>query len=402
MNEFPVVLVINCGSSSIKFSVLDVATCDVLMAGIADGMNTENAFLSINGDKPINLSHSNYEDALKAIAFELEKRDLTDSVALIGHRIAHGGELFTQSVIITDEIIDNIRRVSPLAPLHNYANLSGIDAARRLFPAVRQVAVFDTSFHQTLAPEAYLYGLPWEYFSSLGVRRYGFHGTSHRYVSRRAYELLDLDEKNSGLIVAHLGNGASICAVRNGQSVDTSMGMTPLEGLMMGTRSGNVDFGAMAWIAKETGQTLSDLERVVNKESGLLGISGLSSDLRVLEKAWHEGHERARLAIKTFVHRIARHIAGHAASLHRLDGIIFTGGIGENSVLIRQLVIEHLGVLGLTLDVEMNKQPNSHGERIISANPSQVICAVIPTNEEKMIALDAIHLGNVKAPVEFA
>ncbi|EBI4609445.1 propionate kinase [Salmonella enterica] len=402
MNEFPVVLVINCGSSSIKFSVLDVATCDVLMAGIADGMNTENAFLSINGDKPINLSHSNYEDALKAIAFELEKRDLTDSVALIGHRIAHGGELFTQSVIITDEIIDNIRRVSPLAPLHNYANLSGIDAARRLFPAVRQVAVFDTSFHQTLAPEAYLYGLPWEYFSSLGVRRYGFHGTSHRYVSRRAYELLDLDEKNSGLIIAHLGNGASICAVRNGQSVDTSMGMTPLEGLMMGTRSGDVDFGAMAWIAKETGQTLSDLERVVNKESGLLGISGLSSDLRVLEKAWHEGHERARLAIKTFVHRIARHIAGHAASLHRLDGIIFTGGIGENSVLIRQLVIEHLGVLGLTLDVEMNKQPNSHGERIISANPSQVICAVIPTNEEKMIALDAIHLGNVKAPVEFA
>ncbi|EEA6819396.1 propionate kinase [Salmonella enterica] len=402
MNEFPVVLVINCGSSSIKFSVLDVATCDVLMAGIADGMNTENAFLSINGDKPINLSHSNYEDALKAIAFELEKRDLTDSVALIGHRIAHGGELFTQSVIITDEIIDNLRRVSPLAPLHNYANLSGIDAARRLFPAVRQVAVFDTSFHQTLAPEAYLYGLPWEYFSSLGVRRYGFHGTSHRYVSRRAYELLDLDEKNSGLIVAHLGNGASICAVRNGQSVDTSMGMTPLEGLMMGTRSGDVDFGAMAWIAKETGQTLSDLERVVNKESGLLGISGLSSDLRVLEKAWHEGHERARLAIKTFVHRIARHIAGHAASLHRLDGIIFTGGIGENSVLIRQLVIEHLGVLGLTLDVEMNKQPNSHGERIISANPSQVICAVIPTNEEKMIALDAIHLGNVKAPVEFA
>ncbi|ECW7105209.1 propionate kinase [Salmonella enterica subsp. enterica serovar Virchow] len=402
MNEFPVVLVINCGSSSIKFSVLDVATCDVLMAGIADGMNTENAFLSINGDKPINLSHSNYEDALKAIAFELEKRDLTDSVALIGHRIAHGGELFTQSVIITDEIIDNIRRVSPLAPLHNYANLSGIDAARRLFPAVRQVAVFDTSFHQTLAPEAYLYGLPWEYFSSLGVRRYGFHGTSHRYVSRRAYELLDLDEKNSGLIVAHLGNGASICAVRNGQSVDTSMGMTPLEGLMMGTRSGDVDFGAMAWIAKETGQTLSDLERVVNKESGLLGISGLSSDLRVLEKAWHEGHERARLAIKTFVHRIARHIAGHAASLHRLDGIIFTGGIGENSVLIRQLVIEHLGVLGLTLDVEMNKQPNSHGERIISANTSQVICAVIPTNEEKMIALDAIHLGNVKAPVEFA
>lgn len=402
MNEFPVVLVINCGSSSIKFSVLDVVSCDVLMAGIADGINTDNAFLSINDDKPIKLPYSDYEEALKAIAFELEKRELTDSVELIGHRIAHGGNIFTQSVIITDEVIDNIRRVSPLAPLHNYANLSGIESSRHLFPGVTQVAVFDTSFHQTLAPEAYLYGLPWEYFSRLGVRRYGFHGTSHRYVSQRAYALLDLDENHSGLIIAHLGNGASICAVRNGQSVDTSMGMTPLEGLVMGTRSGDVDFGAMAWIAKETGQTLSDLERVVNKESGLLAISGLSSDLRVLEKAWHEDHDRAQLAIKIFVHRIARHIAGHAASLHRLDGIIFTGGIGENSVLIRQLVSEHLGILGIKLDVEKNKQSNSHGERIISADSSQVICAVIPTNEEKMIALDAIYLGKVQSSVEFA
>ncbi|NCB90539.1 MAG: propionate kinase, partial [Gammaproteobacteria bacterium] len=325
MNEFPVVLVINCGSSSIKFSVLDAANCEVLMAGIADGINSENAFIAINGGEPAKLAHHSYEDALKAIAVELEKRNLMDSVALIGHRIAHGGNIFTESAIITDEVIDNIRRVSPLAPLHNYANLSGIESAQHLFPGVQQVAVFDTSFHQTMAPEAYLYGLPWKYFEELGVRRYGFHGTSHRYVSQRAHELLDLQSDDSGLVVAHLGNGASICAVRNGQSVDTSMGMTPLEGLMMGTRSGDVDFGAMAWIASETNQTLSDLERVVNKESGLLGISGLSSDLRTLEKAWHEGHERAQLAIKTFVHRIARHIAGHAASLHRLDGIIFTG-----------------------------------------------------------------------------
>lgn len=262
--------------------------------------------------------------------------------------------------------------------------------------------MFDTSFHQTLAPEAYLYGLPWKYFEELGVRRYGFHGTSHRYVAQRAQTLLALPEADSGLVIAHLGNGASICAVRNGQSVDTSMGMTPLEGLMMGTRCGDVDFGAMAWIACETNQTLSDLERVVNQESGLLGISGLSSDLRVLEKAWHAGHERARLAIKTFVHRIARHIAGHAASLHRLDGIIFTGGIGENSLLIRRLVIEHLAVLGVTLDPDMNSLPNSHGERIISTDSARVICAVIPTNEEKMIALDAIHLGKINAQVEFA
>ncbi|MDS1446001.1 propionate kinase [Shigella boydii] len=402
MNEFPVVLVINCGSSSIKFSVLDASDCEVLMSGIADGINSENAFLSVNGGEPAPLALHSYEGALKAIAFELEKRNLNDSVALIGHRIAHGGSIFTESAIITDEVIDNIRRVSPLAPLHNYANLSGIESAQQLFPGVTQVAVFDTSFHQTMAPEAYLYGLPWKYYEELGVRRYGFHGTSHRYVSQRAHSLLNLAEDDSGLVVAHLGNGASICAVRNGQSVDTSMGMTPLEGLMMGTRSGDVDFGAMSWVASQTNQSLGDLERVVNKESGLLGISGLSSDLRVLEKAWHEGHERAQLAIKTFVHRIARHIAGHAASLRRLDGVIFTGGIGENSSLIRRLVMEHLAVLGVEIDTEMNNRSNSFGERIVSSENARVICTVIPTNEEKMIALDAIHLGKVNAPAEFA
>lgn len=402
MNEFPVVLVINSGSSSIKFSVLDVDTHDVLLAGIAEGINTEYAGLSINGGEVSALSQPTYEVALKAISLELEKRDLMDSVALIGHRIAHGGDIFTQSVVITDSVIESIRQVSPLAPLHNYANLSGIESARQLFPSVPQVAVFDTSFHQTLPPEAYLYGLPWKYTEELGVRRYGFHGTSHRYVSHQAYELLGHTQQDSGLVIAHLGNGASICAVHNGKSVDTSMGMTPLEGLMMGTRCGDVDFGAMAWIASQTQQTMSDLERVVNKESGLLGISGLPSDLRTLEKAWHEGHERAQLAIKTFVHRIARHIAGHAASLTRLDGIIFTGGIGENSVLIRQLVIEHLKVLGIELDAQMNKQPNSHGERIISDKHSRVLCAVIPTNEEKMIALDAIRLGNINTVAEYA
>ena len=402
MNEFPVVLVINSGSSSIKFSVLDVDTCDVLLAGIAEGINTAQAGLSVNGGDISPLSHPTYEAALQAISHELETRNLIDSVALIGHRIAHGGSIFTQSVLITDEVIDGIRQVSPLAPLHNYANLSGIESARHLFPGVQQVAVFDTSFHQTLPPEAYLYGLPWKYTEELGVRRYGFHGTSHRYVARQAYDLLKLQEQDSGLVIAHLGNGASICAVHNGKSVDTSLGMTPLEGLMMGTRSGDVDFGAMAWIAAQTNQTMSDLERIVNKESGLLGISGLSSDLRTLEKAWHEGHERAQLAIKTFVHRIARHIAGHAASLTRLDGIIFTGGIGENSQLIRRLVMAHLRVLGVVANDDMNSRPNSDGERIISDERSSVVCAVIPTNEEKMIALDAIRLGNSNTVAEYA
>ncbi|HEP0316355.1 TPA: propionate kinase [Enterobacter bugandensis] len=395
MTEFPVVLVINCGSSSVKFSVLDAAGCDALLTGIADGVNTEKAFISVNGGEPVRLAHQDYEGALAAIALELEKRGLMSSVALIGHRIAHGGDLFSESTLITEEVIEQIRLVSPLAPLHNYANLSGVEAAERLFPGVQQVAVFDTSFHQTMAPQAYLYGLPYRYFEELGVRRYGFHGTSHRYVSAQAHALLGLSSDDSGLVIAHLGNGASICAVRNGKSVDTSMGMTPLEGLVMGTRCGDVDFGAMAWIAQQTGQSFEDLERVVNKESGLLGISGISSDLRGLEKAWHDGNDRAQLAIKTFVHRIARHIAGHAASLHRLDGVIFTGGIGENSTLIRALVAEHLKVFGIALDEAKNALPGSAGERVISTESSRVTCAVIPTNEEKMIALDALRLGKV-------
>ncbi|MDI3427012.1 propionate kinase [Enterobacter sp. V87_3] len=402
MIEFPVVLVINCGSSSVKFSVLDAAHCDALMTGIADGINTEHACISVNGGEPVKLAHQDYEGALAAIALELEKRDLMSSVALIGHRIAHGGDRFSESTLITGEVIEQIRQVSPLAPLHNYANLSGVEAAERMFPGVQQVAVFDTSFHQTLAPHAWLYGLPYRYFEELGVRRYGFHGTSHRYVSGQAHTLLGLSSEDSGLVIAHLGNGASICAVRNGESVDTSMGMTPLEGLMMGTRCGDVDFGAMAWIARQTDQSLDDLERMVNKESGLLGISGISSDLRTLEKAWHEGHQRAQLAIHTFVHRIARHIAGHAASLHRLDAVIFTGGIGENSTLIRALVVERLKVFGITLDDAKNALPGSAGERIISTDASRAACAVIPTNEEKMIALDALRLGKVTSAAAYA
>ncbi|HAS1313301.1 TPA: propionate kinase [Enterobacter bugandensis] len=402
MTEFPVVLVINCGSSSVKFSVLDAAGCDALLTGIADGINTEKACISVNGGEPVRLAHQDYEGALAAIALELEKRDLMSSVALIGHRIAHGGDLFSESTLITEEVIEQIRLVSPLAPLHNYANLSGVQAAERLFPGVQQVAVFDTSFHQTMAPQTYLYGLPYRYFEELGVRRYGFHGTSHRYVSGQAHALLGLSPEDSGLVIAHLGNGASICAVRNGKSVDTSMGMTPLEGLVMGTRCGDVDFGAMAWIAQQTGQSFEDLERVVNKESGLLGISGISSDLRALEKAWHDGNDRAQLAIKTFVHRIARHIAGHAASLHRLDGVIFTGGIGENSTLIRALVAEHLKVFGIALDEAKNALPGSAGARVISTESSRVTCAVIPTNEEKMIALDALRLGKVIPAAAYA
>ena len=402
MNADSVVLVINCGSSSIKFSVLDVGHCEVVLSGIADSIGSDNAFLVVDKTTRIALADSTYEAALAAIAGELDKRQLMDAVRLIGHRIAHGGDIFSDAVIITDEVMEQIKRVSPLAPLHNYANLAGVTAARHLFPGLPQVAVFDTGFHQTLKPEAYLYGLPYQFAEQYGVRRYGFHGTSHRYVASEAVAMLDLDENDAGLVIAHLGNGASICAVQDGKSVDTSMGMTPLEGLIMGTRSGDVDFGALTYLADKTGQSMAELERVVNKESGLLGLSGLSSDLRVLEQAYQEGHAGAHRAIGAFVHRIARHIGGHASALRRLDGVIFTGGIGENSVLIRQLVMARLKVFGIEVDEAKNAQPNRVGARLVSSDRSRAVAAVIPTNEEKMIAQDAIRLGQCVLQPEFA
>lgn len=390
-----IVLVINCGSSSVKFSVIDVESSDELLLGVIENINSDGACISVNSGPKTVLINKGYEGAFTAIALELEQRDLTNRVAAVGHRVAHGGNIFKDSTLITDRVIEEIRTVSDLAPLHNKANLMGIEMAQKLFPSAQQVAAFDTSFHQTLAPEAYLYALPWEYYEKHHVRRYGFHGSSHRYVSNQAYALVKRPKQDSGIVIAHLGNGSSICAVSNGKSVDTSMGMTPLEGLMMGTRCGDVDFGAMVWIAKQTNQSLDELERVVNEESGLLGLSGISSDLRDLEQEWHQGNERAILTIKTFVHRIARQVAGHAASLSRLDGIIFTGGIGENSSLIRRLVLDHLQVFNIEIDQEKNDLSNRFGERVISTENSRVTCAVIPTNEEKMIALDAIRLCDI-------
>ncbi|WP_114195044.1 propionate kinase [Edaphovirga cremea] len=388
----PTVLVINCGSSSIKFSVLTACNCEAVLSGIADGIGTETSVLMIDKTTKIQLAKGNYVDALTAIANQLKKRSLDNSILLIGHRIAHGGEIFSDSVLIDDRVVAEIKKVSPLAPLHNYANLHGIDAARQLFPGITQIAVFDTGFHQTLKPEVYLYALPYRYFSEQGVRRYGFHGTSYRYVAGQAAEFLGLDSHDCGLIIAHLGNGASVCAIQDGKSVDTSMGMTPLEGLVMGTRSGDVDVGALAYLARQSGQSLKDLEQILNKESGLLGISGLSGDMRILEKAYHEGHEGARLAIGAFVHRLARHIGGHASSLRRLDALILTGGIGENSSLIRQLTLQHLSVFGIELDPAKNSAPPGLS-CVITTSRSRVVAAVIPTNEEKMIALDALRLG---------
>lgn len=402
MSSKSVVLVINCGSSSIKFSVMQGNNCDVMMSGIVDNVGIENTSMTIDKTISINLKTGSYEDALNSIVRELEKRKLSEDISCVGHRIAHGGEAFSDATLINDEVLEEITNVSSLAPLHNYANLEGIMAARHIFPDLPHVAVFDTAFHQSLKPEAYTYALPQQYFKKYGVRRYGFHGTSHRYVAQQAIEQLGLEENNSGIIVAHLGNGASICAVQNGKSVDTSMGMTPLEGLVMGTRSGDVDFGALVYLADKTGKTLDDLMFMVNKESGLLGISGLSSDLRVLQKAYEEGHEGAQLAINVFVHRLARHIGGHAASLTKLDAIIFTGGIGENSELIRQLTLDHLAVFGLEIDEVKNHLRRTGDAEIITSSSSKVIAAVIPTNEEKMIALDAMRVSSTAENIAFA
>ena len=389
MTEFPVVLVINCGSSSIKFSVLDAASCDCLLNGVAEGINAERASLSLNGGESVALAQRGYEGALQAIAGALAQRDLIDSVALIGHRVAHGGDLFTESVIISEEVINNIRQVSSLAPLHNYASLSGIASAQRLFPEVMQVAVFDTSFHQTLAPEAFLYGLPWEYYQNLGVRRYGFHGTSHRYVSQRALALLGLPEQESGLVIAHLGNGASICAVRNGRSVDTSMGMTPLEGLMMGTRSGDIDPSILPWLVEKEGKSAQQLSQLLNNESGLLGVSGVSSDYRDVEQAADAGNERAALALSLFAERIRATIGSYIMQMGGLDALIFTGGIGENSARARATICRNLHFLGLALDDEKNQRSAT----FIQADNALVKVAVINTNEELMIARDVMRLA---------
>ena len=390
MIEFPVVLVINCGSSSVKFSVLDAASCDALMTGIADGINTEKAFISVNGGEPVRLAHQDYEGALAAIALELEKRNLMGSVALIGHRIAHGGDLFSESTLITEEVMAQIRQVSPLAPLHNYANLSGVEAAERLFPGVQQVAVFDTSFHQTMPPQAYLYGLPYRYFEELGVRRYGFHGTSHRYVSLRAAELLGRDPAELKVVSCHLGNGSSLAAVKGGRCVDTSMGLTPLAGLPMGTRAGDMDVGVVEFIANKYDMTISEAVNLLNKESGMLGLSGVSSDFRDLEQAAEKENHRATVALEIFEYRVRKMIAEYAAAMGGVDVVVFTAGVGENAPETRAHILHGLEFMGITCDPEKN---NCRGkEQIISQDGAPVTVMVVPTNEELMIAQDTMEL----------
>lgn len=388
------ILVLNCGSSSAKFAVLDARDGTERLSGNAQRLGTADASLDWrSGDErgSIRIAGADHGEALRAAVSLLNERGLVAELGGVGHRVVHGGARFSASTRITPEVVAQIEACVPLGPLHNPSNLVGIRIVQELLPTLPQVAVFDTAFHQTIPARAYTYPVPREWAERYGVRRYGFHGTSHRYVTARAQRLLGLATDEGALITAHLGNGCSATAVLNGRSVDTTMGLTPLEGLVMGTRSGSVDPAIIGHVARASGMTFEAVLDALNKRSGLLGLSGLSNDLRSLETAADEGHEGAALAIDVFGFTLAKHLAGLVVSLQRLDAIVFTGGIGENSARVRAAVIGHLGFLGLTLDAEANRAAvRGQSGRITASVAPQ--CLVVPTNEELMIALDTAQL----------
>jgi acetate kinase len=394
------ILVINCGSSSLKFALQPVDSQEPLMSGLAECLGLHDARISYKtgGEKfTETLNGGSHAEAMEAVTRALSTRGLLAQVAAVGHRIVHGGERFHASVLVDDEVMAGIEACCELAPLHNPGHLVGIRAAQKAFPGLPQVTVFDTAFHQTMAPESFLYAIPMRLYKEYGVRRYGMHGTSCRYVAEAAVRELGLDPKNHGIIIAHLGNGASATAVKNGECVDTTMGMTPLEGLIMGTRSGDIDPAAVTYIARREKLDLDGIDHLLNKESGLLGISGLSSDCRALEEAAHDGHKEAQLALDMFAHRLARLVGGLATSLDKLDAIVFTGGIGENSVLLRQMALKNLQIFGFKLDDEANKRA-TRGQGGVITKEGGPIALVTNTNEEWMIARDTARLAlNIEA-----
>ena len=392
------VLVINCGSSSLKYQLIDSETEAVLAKGLCEriGIDGRLVYQKAGNDKEITeASMPTHKEAIQMV-LEALTNDKTgaikslDEVNAIGHRLVHGGEKFASSAIITDEMIKTVEECNDLAPLHNPANLIGIRVCAELMPNVPQVGVFDTAFHQTMPAKAYLYGLPIEYYKNYKVRRYGFHGTSHSFVSKRAVEFLSLDKDNSKVIVCHLGNGSSISAVQNGKCVDTTMGLTPLEGVVMGTRSGSIDPAIVEYIAKKENLDLAGVMNVLNKKSGLQGMSGVSSDMRDLRAAAAEGNEDAKNAIEVLCYGIAKYVGGYVAAMNGVDAIVFTAGIGENVGMIREKVCSYLGYLGVTIDAKANEAMGE--EVVISGADSKVKVAVIPTNEELAICRDTVAL----------
>ena len=394
------VLVLNCGSSSIKYKLFDMTSGEVMAQGGIEKIGLPGAFLKLtdkDGKKVVlEKEMPGHKEGIEFILSILTDKTYGcikeyNEIDAVGHRVVHGGEKFASSVKIDRDVINKVIECSDLAPLHNPANLKGIDAMEALIPGIPQVAVFDTAFHQTMPAKAYLYGLPLDFYKKYKVRRYGFHGTSHSFVSKRAVEFLGLDKDNSKVIVCHLGNGSSISAVVNGKCVDTTMGLTPLEGVVMGTRSGNIDPAIMEFIAKKENLDIEGVMNVLNKKSGLLGLSGgLSSDFRDLNEAAEGGNEDAANAIDVLCYGIAKFVGGYVAAMNGVDAIVFTAGIGENAIPVREKVVSYLGYLGVTLD----KDANGHrGEEIVISTPdSKVKVAVIPTNEELAICRETVAL----------
>ena len=392
------VLVINCGSSSLKYQLIDSDTEEALAVGLCERIGIDGRLNHTPAGKEkvvIEKDMPNHEVAVQMVLDELTDEkygvisDLKE-IDAIGHRVVHGGEKFASSVVINDEVMAAIEECNPLAPLHNPANLIGIRACQAIMPGVPNVAVFDTAFHQTMEPTAFMYGLPYECYEKYKVRRYGFHGTSHSFVSKRAIALAGLDPENSKVIVCHLGNGASVSAVKNGKSVDTSMGLTPLEGLVMGTRSGDIDPAIIEYLAHAMDKSLEEVMKILNKESGVYGLSGVSSDFRDLEKAADEGNKKAQLAQDVFGYRVAKYIGAYTAAMNGVDAIAFTAGLGENNGIMREYVCSFLGYLGVEIDKEKNSVRGE--ETIVSTPNSKVKVLVVPTNEELAIARETMEL----------
>jgi acetate kinase len=394
------VLVINCGSSSLKYQLIDSDTEDVLAKGLVERIGIEGSVLThrpAGKDKVvIEQPMEDHNIAVKLVIDALVDKnhgvisDLSE-IGAVGHRVVHGGEKFDKAVLIDKGVKKDIEELSALAPLHNPANLIGINACEKNMPGVPQAAVFDTAFHQTMPKRAYMYGLPYEYYEKYKVRRYGFHGTSHDYVSSRAAELIGKDRKELKIVVCHLGNGASISAVKNGKCMDTSMGLTPLEGLIMGTRSGDLDPAILEYIGEKEGLTAAEVNTVLNKKSGILGLSGgVSSDFRDIAAAIDEGNEKAKTALETYNYRVAKYIASYAVAMQGIDVIAFTAGVGENNYEVRAAVCDHLAFMGVKVDKEKFK---THGEEVIaSTKDSAITVMVVPTNEELAIARQTIAL----------
>lgn len=391
------IIAVNAGSSSLKFQLLKMPQEEVLVSGVVERIGQEYSEIKIklNGDKLVEKficpDHAVAVDLLLKKLIDLKVVNSIDEIDGVGHRVVHGGEKFSDSVEIDDEVIKAIEDVSDLAPLHNPANLTGIRAFQNALPHIKGVAVFDTAFHQTMPEEAYLYGVPYEWYSKYGVRKYGFHGTSHKYVSQRVAELMGKDLKDTNTIVLHLGNGASICAVKGGVSVDTSMGFTPLAGILMGTRSGDIDPAIVEFICEKEGKSVNEVISDLNKKSGYLGLSQISSDSRDIWTENWKGNKQTWLTVKKHVKMIADYIAAYAVNMGRVDAICFTAGVGENAIFTRQLVSKRLELLGVKIDEERNFVRGE--ERLISSDDSKVQLWLLPTNEEVMIARDTVRLS---------